>query len=76
VTLGNGLTKDRFVQACMRMRKLGNGHALTFWSSHEVHQQIARLKQWRTQKISEGVAVCREGGDHDQKTVFKAYLRR
>ena len=44
VTLGNGLTKDRFVQASMRMRKLGNGHSLTFWSSNEVHQQITRLK--------------------------------
>jgi hypothetical protein len=45
VTLGNGLTKDRCVQACMRMRKLGNGHSLTFWSSHEVHQQITGLKR-------------------------------
>ncbi|CAF3964773.1 unnamed protein product [Adineta steineri] len=44
LTLGNGLTKDRFVQACMRMRKLGNGHSLTFWSSNEVHQQIVALK--------------------------------
>ncbi|CAM4818005.1 unnamed protein product [Rotaria magnacalcarata] len=45
LTLGNGLTKDRFVQACMRMRKLGNGHSLTFWSSYEVHQQIQILKK-------------------------------
>ncbi|CAF3743066.1 unnamed protein product [Rotaria sp. Silwood1] len=45
VTLGNGLTKDRFVQACMRMRKLGKGHSLTFWSSNEVHQQIISLKK-------------------------------
>ncbi|CAF1052665.1 unnamed protein product [Rotaria sp. Silwood1] len=44
VTLGNGLTKDRFVQACMRMRKLGEGHSLTFWSSDEVHRQIMLLK--------------------------------
>ncbi|CAF1097430.1 unnamed protein product [Adineta steineri] len=43
VTLGNGLTKDRFVQACMRMRKLGNGHSLIFLGSHEVHQQIIKL---------------------------------
>ncbi|CAF3125081.1 unnamed protein product [Rotaria sp. Silwood2] len=43
VTLGNGLTKDRFVQACMRMRKLGHGHSLTFWGSYEVHQQIKKL---------------------------------
>jgi hypothetical protein len=32
--------------------------------------------QWRIQKISEGVAVCRGGGDYDQKTVFKASSRR
>jgi hypothetical protein len=52
VTLGNGLTKDRFVQACMRMRKLGNGHSLTFWSSHEVHLQIKREKKNINQRIS------------------------
>ncbi|CAF3726694.1 unnamed protein product [Rotaria sordida] len=45
VTLGNGLTKDRFAQACMRMRNLGKGHSLTFWSSNEVHQQIITLKK-------------------------------
>jgi hypothetical protein len=32
--------------------------------------------QGRIQKISEGVAVCRGGGDYGQKTVFKAYSRR
>ncbi|CAF1098314.1 unnamed protein product [Rotaria sordida] len=46
LTLGNGLTKDRFVQAAMRMRKLGCGHSLTFWSSNEVHQQILALKKY------------------------------
>ncbi|CAF2919799.1 unnamed protein product [Rotaria sp. Silwood2] len=45
VTLGNGLTKDRFVQACMRMRKLGKGHSLSFYSSHEVDQRIRLLKK-------------------------------
>ncbi|CAF3205351.1 unnamed protein product [Rotaria sp. Silwood2] len=45
VTLGVNLTKDRFVQACMRMRKLGHGHSLMFWSSCEVHQQIEALKK-------------------------------
>ncbi|KAH9906006.1 hypothetical protein F4778DRAFT_802433, partial [Xylariomycetidae sp. FL2044] len=28
VTLGSGLTKDRLVQACMRMRELGNGQSI------------------------------------------------
>ncbi|CAF3943565.1 unnamed protein product [Rotaria sordida] len=45
VTLGNGLTKDRLVQACMRMRKLGKHHWLSFWSSNEVHQQIQTMKK-------------------------------
>ncbi|CAF1284760.1 unnamed protein product [Didymodactylos carnosus] len=45
VTLGNGLSKDRLVQACMRMRKLGKHHWLSFWSSHEVHQQIQTIKK-------------------------------
>ncbi|CAF3145540.1 unnamed protein product [Rotaria sp. Silwood2] len=44
VTLENGLTKDRFIQAGMRMRKLRNSHSLTFWSSYEVHEQIKTLK--------------------------------
>jgi hypothetical protein len=44
ITLGTDLTKDRFVQAAMRMRKLGNGHSVIFWSSNEVHQQIITLK--------------------------------
>ncbi|CAF4672381.1 unnamed protein product [Rotaria sp. Silwood1] len=45
VTLGNGLTKDRLVQACMRMRKLGKHHWLSFWSSSEVHHQVQTLKK-------------------------------
>ncbi|CAF4175804.1 unnamed protein product, partial [Rotaria sordida] len=45
VTLGNSLSKDRSVQACMRMRKLGIYHWLSFWSSNEVHQQIEMLKK-------------------------------
>jgi hypothetical protein len=45
VTLGNGLSKDHLVQACMRMRKLGKHHWLSFWSSNEVHQQILKMKK-------------------------------
>ncbi|EON66141.1 hypothetical protein W97_05384 [Coniosporium apollinis CBS 100218] len=40
LTLGPRLTKDRLVQACMRMRKLGSGHALAFLAPPEVHQGI------------------------------------
>ena len=48
VTLGNDLTKDRLVQAAMRMRKLGKHHFLTFWSSYEVDQQIKSLQNHPT----------------------------
>ncbi|CAF1396340.1 unnamed protein product [Adineta ricciae] len=55
VTLGNGSTKDRFVQACMRMRKLGHGHSLSFYSSHEVDQRIRLLKE--TADENESIAL-------------------
>ncbi|ESZ91788.1 hypothetical protein SBOR_7826 [Sclerotinia borealis F-4128] len=40
VTLGPGLVKDRLVQACMRMRKLGNGQSVVLCSSMEVQRKI------------------------------------
>ncbi|PQE15350.1 very large low complexity protein [Rutstroemia sp. NJR-2017a WRK4] len=40
VTLGPGLTKDRLVQACMRMRKLGKGQSVVLCSSMEVQRKI------------------------------------
>jgi hypothetical protein len=44
VTLGKGLTKDKLVQACMRMRLLGNGHYVQFYASSEVNIQILAQK--------------------------------
>ncbi|KAF3484464.1 uncharacterized protein GIQ15_03788 [Arthroderma uncinatum] len=40
VTLGPGLTKDRLVQACMRMRKLGKGQSVMFCAPMEVERKI------------------------------------
>jgi hypothetical protein len=40
VTLGPRLTKDRLVQACMRMRKLGKGQTVVFCVSQEVQTKI------------------------------------
>ncbi|KAL8647212.1 MAG: hypothetical protein Q9210_005690 [Variospora velana] len=40
VTLGPRLTKDRLVQACMRLRQLGHGQSLMFVAAPEVHQEI------------------------------------
>ncbi|EXA33500.1 hypothetical protein FOVG_15219 [Fusarium oxysporum f. sp. pisi HDV247] len=44
VTLGAGLTKDRLVQACMRMRKLGKGQTVEFCIPWEIEQKIVQLK--------------------------------
>lgn len=40
VTLGPRLVKDKLVQACMRLRKLGQGQSLVFVAPPEVHQSI------------------------------------
>ncbi|KAK6346851.1 hypothetical protein TWF696_006957 [Orbilia brochopaga] len=40
VTLGPNLPKDKFVQGCMRMRKLGDGHSLAFLVPPDIYTQI------------------------------------
>ncbi|KAI3342590.1 hypothetical protein F4824DRAFT_113897 [Ustulina deusta] len=40
VTLGANLSKDRLVQACMRMRKLGKGQSVVFCISPEIQSKI------------------------------------
>ena len=42
VTLGKGVTKDRLMQGCMRLRMLGHGHSVHFFASNEVHQKIIK----------------------------------
>ncbi|KAK6527510.1 hypothetical protein TWF694_004493 [Orbilia ellipsospora] len=42
VMLGPNLVKDKFVQGCMRMRKLGNGHSLIFVASPDIYAQIQK----------------------------------
>ncbi|KAF8459799.1 hypothetical protein BDZ91DRAFT_851880 [Kalaharituber pfeilii] len=43
VTLGPNLTKDRLVQACMRMRKLGNGHSVLFCGPPEIDRELRNV---------------------------------
>ncbi|KAG7289873.1 hypothetical protein NEMBOFW57_006250 [Staphylotrichum longicolle] len=44
VTLGPGVTKDTLVQACMRMRKLGQGQSVSFIVSPEMQKRIRGLR--------------------------------
>ncbi|KAJ6788015.1 hypothetical protein PWT90_01127 [Aphanocladium album] len=43
VTLGPDITKDRLVQACMRMRKLGQGQSVVFCVSREMQSRISMI---------------------------------
>ncbi|KAK7542178.1 uncharacterized protein J3D65DRAFT_583432 [Phyllosticta citribraziliensis] len=45
VTLGPKTTKDRLVQACMRMRKLGCNQSLVFLAQPEVHRAIFAVSE-------------------------------
>ncbi|KAL8366668.1 hypothetical protein RB595_010505 [Gaeumannomyces hyphopodioides] len=44
VTLGPALTRDRLVQACMRMRELGHGQSVVFLVPVEIRQKITTLR--------------------------------
>ncbi|VUC25177.1 unnamed protein product [Clonostachys rosea] len=44
VTLGANLVKDRLVQACMRMRKLGQGQSVVFYVPEEIETKIRALR--------------------------------
>ncbi|KLO83690.1 uncharacterized protein LW93_472 [Fusarium fujikuroi] len=60
VTLGAGLTKDRLVQACMRMRKLGKGQTVEFCIPWEIEHKIVQLKGESTpnRSISVSDVLC------------------
>lgn len=52
VTLGASLTKDRLVQACMRMRKLGKGQTVVFCISQEIQAKITEYKGLESYKAT------------------------
>ncbi|KAJ6561074.1 hypothetical protein DFH09DRAFT_1035925 [Mycena vulgaris] len=45
VTLGPKLTKDKLVQGCMRMRRLGKDHSVLFFTSAEIWSKIKTATQ-------------------------------
>ncbi|KAL9070862.1 MAG: hypothetical protein Q9157_005685 [Trypethelium eluteriae] len=52
VTLGPRLEKDRLVQGCKRMRRLGSGHSVVFFAPPEVHREVFRTsKKLPTQQL-------------------------
>ncbi|KAH7019555.1 hypothetical protein EDB80DRAFT_632634 [Ilyonectria destructans] len=65
VTLGANLTKDRLVQACMRMRKLGKGQSVVFCVPREIERKISRQREtWsssqppETERLTVSDVVC------------------
>ncbi|CAL8134250.1 unnamed protein product [Orchesella dallaii] len=45
VTIGSRMRRDKLVQACMRMRKLGEGQSVQFYLSHEANNKIKEMKK-------------------------------
>ncbi|UKZ64307.1 uncharacterized protein TrAtP1_005526 [Trichoderma atroviride] len=60
VTLGANLTKDKLVQACMRMRKLGRGQSVVFCIPRDIEQKIQaqRDPNSSTEEISVSDVLC------------------
>ncbi|CAL8134228.1 unnamed protein product [Orchesella dallaii] len=44
VTIGSKMRRDKLMQACMRMRKLGNGQSVQFYLSHEADIKIRKMR--------------------------------
>ncbi len=68
LTLGKGVSKDKFVQGCMRMRLLGYGQSLTFYASHEVDLQIRKIF---TPHVSD---ILKWTLDNSRKTTEEGFL--
>ncbi|KAL6876310.1 hypothetical protein HDV57DRAFT_502181 [Trichoderma longibrachiatum] len=61
VTLGANLTKDKLVQACMRMRKLGKGQSVVFCIPREIEQKILMQRDCespRAEQITVSDVLC------------------
>ncbi|KAL7900457.1 hypothetical protein HDV64DRAFT_291009 [Trichoderma sp. TUCIM 5745] len=60
VTLGANLTKDKLVQACMRMRKLGRGQSVVFYIPKDIEQKIQAQKgiKFSTEEITISDVLC------------------
>jgi len=43
LSLGKGMSRDKFVQACMRLRQLGRGQKLSFVAAPDVDRQIKKI---------------------------------
>ncbi|CAL6114683.1 Conserved_hypothetical protein [Hexamita inflata] len=70
VTLGMGVTKDKLVQGCMRMRQLGKGHSISFVAVSDVNKQIQQL--FENQKI--GVKQVMQWACNNSINVLKTGL--
>ncbi|KAK4495018.1 hypothetical protein PRZ48_013345 [Zasmidium cellare] len=65
VTLAPKVTKDRLVQACMRMRKLGKGQTVVFCVSEEIQTKIREVTAASTIGIPD-ILIWAIGETHDE----------
>ncbi|KAJ7574857.1 hypothetical protein C8J56DRAFT_462654 [Mycena floridula] len=58
VTLGRNVTKDRLVQGCMRMRKLGHGQSVMFFASPDIDRRIRNVAKTASVQAIDIVKWC------------------
>ncbi|KAF8597353.1 hypothetical protein BDV93DRAFT_596776 [Ceratobasidium sp. AG-I] len=59
VTLGSKVTKDRLLQGCMRMRKLGHGHSVMFCAPPEIDRQIQKSRPSESERPVQVLDILR-----------------
>ena len=83
VTLGANTTKDRLVQACMRMRKLGISQSIVFCISQEIQTKILQatsksdpaLQHSRPRREAAAILVNHTLTHEPQASKEKSYLK-
>ncbi|CAL8126202.1 unnamed protein product [Orchesella dallaii] len=53
VTIGSRMRRDKLMQACMRMRKLGKGQSVHFYLSHEANNKILEMTDMKMETDEE-----------------------
>lgn len=67
VTISGEITRDKTVQACMRMRLLGKGHNIVFWSSHEANLRIETIAENRAPTNDDVIKFICENSEKFEK---------
>ncbi|KAK3363716.1 hypothetical protein B0T25DRAFT_528335 [Lasiosphaeria hispida] len=70
--LGSNRNKDKLVQACMRMQKLGRGQSVVFLASEEIRRKIWE-EAWSRDRFSMSQELDSKYLENEAQTVEERY---